>query len=112
MEVTAVLKGLRMSPRKVKIVCDLLRGKAVGDAVAILMNTPKAAAEPLLKLLKSVVANAENNAELDVDRLYISKCYVTPGQTMKRIRPVSKGRAFRILKRSSHVTISVTEKEE
>ena len=111
MEVMAYLKYLRMSPRKVKIVCDLLRGKNVGDAVAILMNTPKIAAEPMLKLVKSVVANAENNAEMDVEKLYISQCFVTPGQIMKRIRPMSKGRAYRINKRTSHVTVAGTEKE-
>ena len=111
MEVKAYIKDLRMSPRNVKIVCDQLRGKAVGDAVAILMTTPKIAAEPLLKLVKSAVANAENNAEMDVEKLYISQCFVTPGQTLKRVRPVSKGRAYRILKRTSHVTIAVAEKE-
>lgn len=111
MEVKAHLKDLRMSPRKVKIVCDQLRGRNVGDAVAILMNTRKIAAEPLLKLVKSVVANAENNAEMDVDKLYISQCFVMPGQIMKRIRPMSKGRAYRINKRTSHVTIAVAEKE-
>ena len=111
MEVKAYIKDLRMSPRKVKIVCDQLRGKAVGDAVVILMTTPKIAAEPLLKLVKSAVANAENNAEMDVEKLYISQCFVTPGQTLKRVRPVSKGRAYRILKRTSHVTIAVAEKE-
>ena len=111
MEVKAYIKDLRMSPRKVKIVCDQLRGKAVGDVVAILMTTPKIAAEPLLKLVKSAVANAENNAEMDVEKLYISQCFVTPGQTLIRVRPVSKGRAYRILKRTSHVTIAVAEKE-
>ena len=111
MEVYAYLKNLRMSPRKVKIVCDGLRDKPVGDAVAILMNTPKLAAEPLLKLLKSAVANAENNNEMDVEKLYVSKCFVTPGATLKRIQPVSKGRAFRILKRTSHVTLAVAENE-
>lgn len=100
-----------MSPRKVKIVCEQLRGKKVGDAVAILMNTPKIAAEPLLKLVKSVVANAENNAEMDVDKLYITQCFVTPGMTMKRMQPMSKGRGYRINKRTSHVTVAVAEKE-
>jgi large subunit ribosomal protein L22 len=83
----------------------------VGDAVAILMNTPKIAAEPMLKLVKSVVANAENNAEMDVEKLYISQCFVTPGQILKRMRPVSKGRGYRVNKRTSHVTVAVTEKE-
>ena len=111
MEVKAYIKDLRMSPRKVKIVYDQLRGKDVGDAVAILMMTPKIAAEPLLKLVKSVVANAENNAEMDVEKLYITQCFVTPGPTLKRVRPMSKGRAYRILKRTSHVTIAVAERE-
>ena len=111
MEVYAYAKDLRMSPRKVKLVCDVLRGKSVGDAVAILMNTPKLAAEPMLKVLKSAVANAENNNEMDVEKLYVSKCFVTPGPTLKRIRPVSKGRAYRILKRTSHITLAVAEKE-
>lgn len=112
MEAKAHLKDLRMSPRKVQIVCDLLRGKNVGDAAAALMNTPKIASEPLLKLLKSAVANAENNNEMNVERLFVSQCFATPGKTLKRIRPQPKGRAYRILKRTSHVTIAVAEREE
>jgi large subunit ribosomal protein L22 len=110
-EAKAYLKSLRMTPRKVKIVCEAIRGKNVGDAVAILMNTPKAAAEPMLKLVKSVVANAENNNEMDVEKLYISQCFVTPGRTLKRYRPRARGRADRLEKRSSHVTIAVAERE-
>ena len=100
-----------MSPRKLKIVCDAVRGKSAGDAVAILMNTPKIACEPMLKLVKSVVANAENNFGMDVERLYVCECYSTAGRTLKRFMPRAKGRADRILKRSSHVTIAVAEKE-
>ena len=107
----AYLKDLRMSPRKLKIVCDAIRGKKVGDAVAILMNTPKIACEPMLKLVKSVVANAENNFGMDVESLYICECFSTSGRTLKRYMPRAKGRADRIMKRTSHVTIAVAEKE-
>ena len=106
----AHLKYLRISPRKVKIVLDLIRGKDVGTAVGILKTTPKIASESLYKLLKSAVANAENNKNLDTSRLYVSECFVCPGPIMKRARPRAQGRTFRINKRSSHVTIAVTEK--
>ena len=79
--------------------------------MAILRHTPKAACEPLSKLLKSAMANAENNFNMDRDSLYVSECYVTPGPTMKRIRPRAQGRAFRVLKRTSHVFITVKERE-
>ena len=92
MEAKAYLRYVRISPRKVQIVCDLIRGKDVGTAMAILMQTPKAASEPLIKLLKSAVANAENNFS-------------------KRMIPASKGRGYRINKRTSHVTLAVAEKE-
>ena len=111
MEAKAYLKYLRIAPRKVQIVADLIRGKDVGTAMAILMQTPKAASEPMMKLLKSAVANAENNFNMDRDSLYVSECYVTPGPTMKRIRPRDHGRAFRVLKRTSHVFITVKERE-
>ena len=111
MEVKAYLKDLRISPRKVKIVLDLIRGKDAALAVAILKNTPKAASLPVLKLLQSAIANAENNNHLDATKLYVSQCFVTPGRTAKRIMPRAQGRAFRILKRSSHVTLAVAEKE-
>ena len=107
----AYLKYVRISPRKVKIVLDLIRGKDVGTAMAILMQTPKAASEPLIKLLKSAIANAEHNFEMDSNNLYISECFVCPGPTLKRIMPRAQGRAFRILKRTSHVTMAVKEKE-
>ncbi len=111
MEAMAYLKDLRISPRKVKIVLDLIRGKDAAIAVAILKNTPKAASLPVLKLLQSAIANAENNNHLDATKLYVSQCFVTPGRTAKRIMPRAQGRAFRILKRSSHVTLAVAEKE-
>jgi len=109
MEARAYLKHVRISPRKVKIVCDLIRGKEV--AAAILMNTPKAASEPMLKLLKSAAANAENNHNMNTDALYVDQVFVCPGPVMKRVRPRAQGRAFRILKRTSHITIVLKEKE-
>ena len=106
----AHLKYARISPRKVKIVLDLIRGKDVATAMAILKNTPKSASEYLTKLLRSAVANAENNFNMDVSKLYVSECFVCPGPILKRIRPRAQGRAFRINKRTSHVTIAVSEK--
>ena len=111
MEARAYLKHVRISPRKVKIVCDLIRGKEVGVAAAILMNTPKAASEPMLKLLKSAAANAENNHNMNTDALYVDQVFVCPGPVMKRVRPRAQGRAFRVLKRTSHVFITVAERE-
>ena len=110
MEAKAQLNYLRISPRKVGIVCDLIRGKSVAQAAAILMNTPKAASEPLLKLLKSAVANAENNHQMDPEKLYVSATYANPGPIIKRIMPRAQGRAYRINKRTSHVTIAVSER--
>ena len=110
MEAKAQLNFLRISPRKVGIVCDLIRGKSVPQATAILMNTPKAASEPLLKLLKSAVANAENNHQMDPEKLYVSATYANPGPIIKRMRPRAQGRAFRINKRTSHITIAVSER--
>ncbi len=112
MEATARLKFIRISPRKVKIVLDLIRGRKTTEAMAILKHTPKAACEDLKKLLKSAVANAENNFNMDSSNLYVSTCFATPGPTLKRIRPVSKGRAHRIFKRTSHVTLKVREIEK
>ncbi|MGI6498613.1 MAG: 50S ribosomal protein L22 [Oscillospiraceae bacterium] len=110
MEAKAHLKYVRISPRKVQIVCDLIRGKSVGTAMAILMQTQKSASEPLIKLLKSAAANAENNHEMDPERLYVSEVFATPGPIIKRIMPRAQGRAYRINKRTSHVTIAVKEK--
>ena len=103
MEAKANLKYLRISPRKVKIVLDLIRGKDVATAAAILMQTPKAASEPVLKLLKSAAANAENNHQMDPEN-------ANPGPIIKRIMPRAQGRAYRINKRTSHVTIAVSER--
>ena len=110
MEAIAKLKHMRISPRKVGIVLDLIRGKKVGDALAILKYTPKAACFSLEKLLNSAVSNAVNNLNMDGGSLYVSECFVTPASMLKRIRAVSKGRSCRILKRMSHVTIKVREK--
>ncbi len=110
-EAKAVLRYARISPRKVNIVNDLIRNKPVGEAMGILYNTPKAASELLIKLLGSAVANAENNFGMSRDNLYISEIYANEGPTLKRIRPRAQGRAFRIMKRTSHITIVVKEKE-
>ena len=107
----AYLRYVRISPRKVQIVCDLIRGKDVKTAMAILMQTPKAASEPLMKLLKSAAANAENNHQMDPEKLYVSACYANPGPIIKRIMPRAQGRAYRINKRTSHVTLAVAEKD-
>ena len=111
MEAKAYERYIRISPRKVQIVCDLIRDRDVDTAMAILMNTPKSASEPLIKLLKSAVANAENNFSMDHDKLYVSEVFATAGPILKRMRPASKGRGYRINKRTSHVTIAVAEKE-
>ena len=111
MEAKAYLRNARISPRKVQIVMDLIRNKPVNEAVAILQHTPKAACEPLLKLVKSAMANAENNFSMNGDALYVAECYVTPGPIMKRIQPRAQGRAFRIYKRTSHITVVLKEEE-
>ncbi len=109
-EAKAILKYARISPRKVKIVLDLIRGRDADIAMAILKNTPKSASEYLIKLLKSAIANAENNHDMDASKLYVSECYVCPGPTLKRMMPRAKGSANRILKRTSHVTIALKER--
>ncbi len=111
MEAKASVKYIRISPRKVGILCDLIRGKSVADASAILALTPKAAAEPLEKLVKSAAANAENNHGMDPEKLYVAETYATPGPIIKRFRPRAQGRAFRINKRTSHITVVLKEKE-
>ena len=110
MEAKATLSYARISPRKVGIVCDLIRGKSVAQAQAILMATPKAASPLLSKLVKSAAANAENNHQMDPEKLYVSACYANPGPIIKRIMPRAQGRAYRINKRTSHVTIVVSER--
>ena len=110
MEAKAFLRYVRISPRKVGIVCDLIRGKSVAQATAILATTPKAASEPLMKLLKSAAANAENNHGMDPEKLYVAETFATAGPIIKRIMPRAQGRANRINKRTSHVTIVVKER--
>ena len=111
MEAKAILRTARIAPRKVQIVLDLIRGKDYELAMAIVKNTPKAASEYLEKLLKSAAANAENNHNMDKNNLYVSECYVCPGPIIKRIRPRAQGRAYRIYKRTSHITVVLKEKE-
>ena len=103
----AEVNYVRISPRKVKIVIDLIRNKPVGDALAILKHTPKAASEIVEKLLLSAMANAENNHGMDVEKLYVAEIYSNAGPMLKRIRARAQGRAFRILKRTSHTATSL-----
>ena len=111
MEARAYLRNARISPRKVQIVLDLIRNKPVDIALATLDLTPKAASPIVSKLVKSAMANAENNFSMDKDNLVVAECFVTPGPIMKRIMPRAQGRAYRILKRTSHITVVLTEKE-
>ena len=111
LEAKAVLKYARISSRKVKIVADLIRGKQVDEALAIIKFTPKASSEILEKLLKSAIANAENNHGMNRGNLIVSEIYANQGPTLKRIRPAAKGSAVRIRKRTSHVTIKLVEAE-
>ena len=111
MESRATLKSARISARKVKIVIDLIRGKDVAEALAILKYTPKAASPLVEKLVKSAIANAENNHNMDASKLYIAEIYANQGATMKRIRAATQGRANRIRKRTSHVTVVLKERE-
>ena len=110
MEAKAVAKYIRIAPRKIRVVMDLIRGKNIGEAFAILKYTPKVGADVIEKVLKSAVANAEHNNDMNVDNLFISAAYVVQGPTLKRIHPRSRGQAFKILKRSSHVTVVVKER--
>ena len=106
----AVAKYIRISPYKVRIVLDIIRGKGYREAVAILENTPKSASEPIKKVVMSAAANAENNLGMSKDSLFVAACYADQGPTLKRVRPVSKGRAYRILKRTSHITVVLDAK--
>ncbi|AKP45529.1 MULTISPECIES: 50S ribosomal protein L22 [Bacillus] len=112
MQAKAVAKTVRIAPRKARLVVDLIRGKQVGEAVAILRLTPKAASPIVEKVLKSAVANAEHNYDMDVNNLVVSEAYVDEGPTLKRFRPRAMGRASQINKRTSHITIVVSEKKE
>ena len=109
-EAKAIAKYVRIAPRKLRIVINLIRGKSVNEAFAILKYTPKVGSEVIEKVLRSAVANAEHNYDMNVDKLIVSNAYVNQGPTLKRIHPRSRGQAFKILKRSSHVTVAVNEK--
>ena len=111
MEAKAFFFFFRITPRKVQIVLDMIRNQDLAKAVAILKYTPKAACEPLLKLVNSAAANAENNFNMDKNSLYVAECFVTPGPTLKRIRPRAQGRAYRVLKRTCHITVVLKERE-
>lgn len=109
MQAKAVAKTVRIAPRKVRLVLDLIRGKEVGEAMSILQLTNKRASPVVDKLIKSAVANAEHNYDMDVDHLIVSEAYADEGPTLKRFRPRAQGRATKINKRTSHVTIIVAE---
>lgn len=112
MQAKAVAKSVRIAPRKVRLVVDLIRGKEVGEAIAILNHTQRGASPVVEKVLKSAIANAEHNYEMDADSLVISEAFVNEGATLKRFRPRAQGRASKINKRTSHITVVVTEKKE
>ena len=112
MEVKAKATYVRISPRKVQIVLDLIRNQPADKAMAILRYTPKAACEPVTKVLKSAMANAENNFNMDTAKLYVATAHVAPGPILKRIQPRAQGRAYRINKRTSHITLVLREMED
>jgi len=106
----ATAKHVRISSRKVKLVIDLIRGKNIDEANMILQQTPKAAALPVLKVMNSAIANAENNLEMSRDDLYVAEVYANQGPTWKRIMPRARGSADRIRKRTSHITVVLDRK--
>jgi len=108
----ASARTVRIASRKVRLVVDLIRGKKIGEAIAILRLTPKAASPVVEKVLKSAIANAEHNYEMNVENLFVSEVFVDEGPTMKRFRPRAQGRASAINKRTSHITLVVSEKKE
>lgn len=112
MQAKAVAKSVRIAPRKARLVVDLIRGKDVDEAIAILRHTQRGASPIIEKVVNSAIANAEHNYEMDADNLVISEAYVDEGITLKRFRPRAQGRAGRINKRTSHITIVVSEKKE
>ncbi|MDX8363072.1 MULTISPECIES: 50S ribosomal protein L22 [Bacillaceae] len=112
MQAKAVARTVRIAPRKARLVADLIRGKQIGEALAVLRLTNKAASPIVEKVLKSAVANAEHNYEMDVNNLVVEEAYVNEGPTMKRFRPRAMGRASQINKRTSHITVVVSEKKE
>ncbi|MDR1069735.1 MAG: 50S ribosomal protein L22 [Gracilibacteraceae bacterium] len=107
MEARAIARNIRISPRKARLVVDLIRGKKVAEAEAILRFTPGTTGEPVGKALKSAVANAEHNLDMNPDELYVRRIFVDQGPTMKRVSPRARGRADRIRKRMSHITVVV-----
>ena len=109
MEVAAKLKSARISAQKARLVADQIRGKSVGEALNILAFSPKKGADLVKKVLESAIANAEHNEGADVDELFVSTIFVDEAMTMKRIKPRAKGRADRILKRNSHITVKVSD---
>lgn len=111
MQAKATAKYMRVSPRKMKFVCNMVRGKNVDEALSILKFTPKKGADILEKVVKSAVANAENNFDMDRDSLYVAEVYSNQGPTLKRWRPRAQGRAYKILKRTSHISVVVKEKD-
>lgn len=106
----AIAKYIRISPSKVHVVLDLIRGRDYNEAVAILKTTAKAATEPVLKCLNSAAANAEVNNGMNKDNLYVAECFADQGPTLKRMQPVSRGRGYRVLKRTSHITVILDER--
>jgi large subunit ribosomal protein L22 len=112
MRISATAKYVRISPRKVRLVADLIAGKPVEEAVAILRFLPNAAARDVAKVLKSATANAENNYNLSADELRVVSAVADDGPTLKRGRPRAQGRYFKILKRTSHITVAVADQEE
>ena len=112
MQAKAVAKTVRIAPRKARLVIDLIRGKDVGEALATLRLTQRGASPVVEKLLNSAIANAEHNYEMDTDNLVVSEAFVNEGVTLKRFRPRAMGRASQINKRTSHITVVVSEKKE
>ena len=110
MQAKAIARYVRIAPRKVRLVVDLIRGKKASEAIAILKYTPKAASPVVEKVLNSALANADHNYNMDLDNLYVKEVFVDQGPTLKRFRPRAQGRAFRIQKRTSHITVVLGEK--
>jgi large subunit ribosomal protein L22 len=109
-EARAIARHIRISPRKVRIVVDLVRGRDVRDALAVLRHTPKRASKVVMKLIESAAANAENNHDMDRRDLYVHAIWVDPGPILKRIHPRSRGQVFSIHKRTSHITVVLRER--
>ena len=112
MEAKAIARYVRVSPRKARVVVDLVRGKSVSEALAILKYAPQGAAKPVAKVVASAAANAENNFGLDPRTLVVSEAYANEGPTMRRFQPRAQGRAFQIRKRTSHITVVVESQKE